>query len=51
MRVCRREKHTSINRATENVWTASWNEGFTMDDVEDMLRGLRKVSEHYGSQR
>ncbi|MGI5819474.1 MAG: DegT/DnrJ/EryC1/StrS family aminotransferase [Armatimonadota bacterium] len=45
-----REDYPNTNRAMENVWTASWNEGFTPDDVDDILRGLRKVSEHYRAQ-
>lgn len=43
----RREDYPNTNWAMENVWTASWNEGFTLDDVADILHGLRKISEYY----
>ncbi len=43
----RREDYPGTNWAMENVWTASWNEGYTLEDVEDILRGLRKVSAYY----
>lgn len=41
--------YPNTNWAMENVWTASWNEGFTLDDVDDILRGLRKISDYYRS--
>jgi len=34
-----------------NVFTASWNEGYTLEDVEDILRGLRKVCQYYRHRR
>ncbi len=43
----RLEDYPGTNWAMANVWTASWNEGYTLDDVDDILRGLRKVSEWY----
>ncbi len=46
----KREDYPNTNWAMENVWTASWNEGYTLDDVDDILRGLRKVSEYYRAQ-
>ncbi len=46
----RLEDYPNTNWAMENVWTASWNEGYTLEDVADILRGLRKVSDHYRAQ-
>jgi len=46
----RLEDYPGTNWAMANVWTASWNEGYTLDDVQDILRGLRKISEWYRGQ-
>ncbi len=43
----RREDYPNTNWAMQNVWTASWNEGYTLADVDDILHGLRKISEWY----
>ncbi|MGC9317405.1 MAG: DegT/DnrJ/EryC1/StrS family aminotransferase [Armatimonadota bacterium] len=45
----RREDYPGTNWAMQNTWTCSWNEGYTMEDVRDILRGLRKVSDWYTS--
>ncbi|MGD9495470.1 MAG: DegT/DnrJ/EryC1/StrS family aminotransferase [Armatimonadota bacterium] len=47
----RSEDYPNTNWAMRNVWTASWNEGYTLEDVDDILRGLRKVSEWYRAHR
>ena len=46
-----REDYPGTNWGMANVFTASWNEGYTLEDVEDILRGLRKVSDHYVGRR
>ncbi len=33
--------------AQQNVFFASWNEGYTEEDVEDITRGLAKVAAYY----
>lgn len=45
----RREDYPNTNWAMAHVFTASWNEGYTLEDVEDILHGLRKVSDYYRS--
>ncbi len=43
----RLEDYPGTNRGMSHTWTCSWNEGYTLDDVEQILHGLRKVSAWY----
>jgi len=43
----RAEDYPGTNWAMDNVFGTAWTEGLTEDDVEDMLRGIRKVADYY----
>jgi len=43
----REEDYPDTYWAQAHTFVTSWNEGFTEDDVDDIVRGLEKVAQHF----